>query len=94
MHQCRQRTAHGAVAVALACGLAAPLPLGAQSLRPASRMGAMTTEDSVRALKRRYGYRADHWHATVPEGKLWDAVRDYEDARRLQAALHRRSRVR
>jgi hypothetical protein len=52
------------------------------------------TEDSVRALKRRYGYRADHWHATVPEGKLWDAVRDYEDARRLQAALHRRSRVR
>ncbi|HKZ26292.1 MAG TPA: hypothetical protein VJ086_00155, partial [Rubrobacteraceae bacterium] len=31
------------------------------------------TEDSVRALKRRYGYRADHWHVTVPEGKLWDA---------------------
>jgi hypothetical protein len=52
------------------------------------------TEDSVRTLKRRYGYRADHWHATVPEGKLWDAVRDYEDARRIQAALHRRSRVR
>lgn len=51
------------------------------------------TEDSVRALKRRYGYRADHWHATVPEGKLWDAVRDYEDARRIQAALNRRSRV-
>ena len=52
------------------------------------------TEDSVRVLKRRYGYRADHWHTTVPEGKLWDAVRDYEDARRLQAALHRKSRVR
>ncbi len=52
------------------------------------------TEDSVRALKRRYGYRADHWHTTVPEGKLLEAVRDYEDARRIQAALHRRSRVR
>ncbi len=52
------------------------------------------TEDSVRTLKRRYGYRADHWHTTVPEGKLWDAVRDYEDARRIQAALNRRSRVR
>jgi hypothetical protein len=52
------------------------------------------TEDSVRLLKRRYGYRADHWHTTVPEGKLWDAVRDYEDARRIQAALHRKSRVR
>jgi hypothetical protein len=52
------------------------------------------TQDSVRALKRRYGYRADHWHTTVPEGKLWDAVRDYEDARRIQAALNRRSRAR
>ena len=52
------------------------------------------TEDSVRALKRRYGYRADHWHTTVPEGKLWDAVRDYEDARRIQATLNRKSRVR
>ena len=52
------------------------------------------TEDSVRALKRRYGYRADHWHSTVPEGKLFDAVRDYEDARRIQAALHRQSRAR
>jgi len=51
------------------------------------------TEDSVRALKRRYGYRADHWHTTVPEGKLWDAVRDYEDARRIQAALNRKSRA-
>ena len=52
------------------------------------------TGDSVRVLKRRYGYRADHWHKTVPEGKLWDAVRDYEDARRIQAALNRKSRVR
>jgi hypothetical protein len=52
------------------------------------------TEDSVQALKRRYGYRADHWHTTVPEGKLWDAVRDYEDARRLQAVLSRKSRTR
>ncbi|HLL40322.1 MAG TPA: hypothetical protein VK357_11735 [Rubrobacteraceae bacterium] len=52
------------------------------------------TEDSVRALKRRYGYRADRWHTTVPEGKLWDAVRDYEDARRIQAALHRKPRAR
>lgn len=52
------------------------------------------TGDSVRALKRRYGYRADRWHTTVPEGKLWDAVRDYEDARRIQAALNRKSRVR
>ncbi len=52
------------------------------------------TEDSVRVLKRHYGYRADHWHTTVPEGKLWDAVRDYEDARRIHAALHRKSRVR
>jgi hypothetical protein len=52
------------------------------------------TQDSVRVLKRRYGYRADHWHTTVPEGKLWDAVRDYEDARRIHAALHRKSRVR
>jgi hypothetical protein len=52
------------------------------------------TQDSVRALKRRYGYRAARWHATVPEGKLWDAVRDYEDARRIQAALRRKSRLR
>lgn len=51
------------------------------------------TEDSVRALKHRYGYRADHWHTTVPEGKLWDAVRDYEDVRRIQAALNRRFHV-
>ncbi len=52
------------------------------------------TEDSVRTLKRRYGYRADRWHTTVPEGKLWDAVRDYEDVRRIRATLHRKSRVR
>ena len=52
------------------------------------------TQDSVRALKRRYGYRADHWHATVPEGKLWDAVRDYEDARRIQRAINRKFRTR
>lgn len=51
------------------------------------------TGDSVRELKRRYGYRPDRWHATVPEGKLWDAVRDYESARRIQAALGRKSRV-
>lgn len=51
------------------------------------------TQDSVRVLKRRYGYRADRWHAIVPEGKLWNAVRDYEDARRIQATLRRKSRV-
>jgi hypothetical protein len=52
------------------------------------------TRDSVRALKRRYGYRADRWHSTVPEGKLWDAVRDYEDVRRIRVTLERKSRVR
>jgi hypothetical protein len=51
------------------------------------------TGDSVRELKRRYGYRADRWHATVPEGKLFDAVRDYEEAQRLQTALYRHTRV-
>ncbi len=51
------------------------------------------TGDSVRELKRRYGYRTERWHATVPEGKLWDAVRDYEESRRIQAALGRKSRV-
>jgi len=50
------------------------------------------TADSVRELKRRYGYRTDHWHATVPEGKLFGAVRDYEDALRIQATLSRRTR--
>lgn len=52
------------------------------------------TEDSVRVLRRRYGYRADRWHTTVPDGKLWDAVRDYEDVRRIQATLNRKSRHR
>jgi hypothetical protein len=47
------------------------------------------TGDSVRKLKRSYGYRTEHWHATVPEGKLWNAVRDHEHARRAQAALNR-----
>ncbi len=51
------------------------------------------TGDSVRELKRRYGYRTDRWHATVPDGKLWDAVRDYESFRRAEAAIGRRSRV-
>ena len=51
------------------------------------------TKDSVRTLKRRYGYRSDHWHTTVPEGKLWDAVRDLEEARRIQTILNRRPRV-
>lgn len=50
------------------------------------------TGDSVRELKRRYGYRTDRWHVTVPEGKLFDAVRDYESALRIQAALARRIR--
>ncbi len=49
------------------------------------------TADSVRELKRRYGYRTDRWHATVPEGKLFGAVRDYEDALRIQATLSRRT---
>ena len=48
------------------------------------------TGDSVRELKRRYGYRTDRWHATVPDGKLFGAVRDYEDALRIQATLGRR----
>lgn len=48
------------------------------------------TSESVRKLKRSYGYRTDQWHATVPEGKLWNAVRDHEQARRAQAALNRR----
>jgi hypothetical protein len=50
------------------------------------------TGDSVRELKRRYGFRTDRWHTTVPEGKLFGAVRDYEDSLRIQAALSRRSR--
>ena len=51
------------------------------------------TGDSVRELKRRYGYRIERWHATVPEGKLFDAVRDLENSNRIQLALSRRSLV-
>jgi hypothetical protein len=51
------------------------------------------TGDSVRELKRRYGYRTERWHATVPEGKLFDAVRDLENSNRIQLALSRRSLV-
>ncbi len=50
------------------------------------------TTDSVRELKRRYGYRTQQWHATVPEGQLFDAVRDLENARRIQATLGRKPR--
>ena len=50
------------------------------------------TTDSVRELKRRYGYRPQQWHATVPEGQLFDAVRDLEDARRIRATLGRKPR--
>jgi len=49
------------------------------------------TGDSVRELKRHYGYRTERWHATVPEGKLFDAVRDLENSHRIQVALSRRS---
>jgi hypothetical protein len=49
------------------------------------------TGDSVRELKRRYGYRTDRWHATVPEGKLFDAIRDLESSHRIQGSLSRRS---
>ena len=48
------------------------------------------TGDSVRELKRRYGYRTERWHATIPEGKLFDAVRDLESSHRIQLALSRR----
>jgi hypothetical protein len=51
------------------------------------------TADSVRELKRRYGYRIERWHATVPEGKLFDAVRDLENSHRIQLALGRSSRT-
>jgi hypothetical protein len=47
------------------------------------------TGDSVRELKRRYGYKTERWHATVPEGKLFDAVRDLESSHRIQLALSR-----
>ncbi|MGB3633992.1 MAG: hypothetical protein WA982_08120 [Rubrobacteraceae bacterium] len=50
------------------------------------------TTDSVRELKRRYGYKPQQWHATVPEGQLFDAVRDLEDARRIRATLGRKPR--
>lgn len=50
------------------------------------------TTDSVRELKRRYGYRPQQWHSTVPEGQLFDAVRDLEDARRIRATLGRNPR--
>lgn len=50
------------------------------------------TGDSVRELKRRYGYRTDRWHTTVPEGKLFDALRDYDDARRIRVTLQRATR--
>ena len=49
------------------------------------------TDASVRELKRRYGYRTDRWYATVPEGKLFDAVRDLETSQRIHVALGRRS---
>lgn len=48
------------------------------------------TKDSVKMLKRRYGFRVDSWYRTVPDGMLWNAVRDYEDHRKIQAALARR----
>ncbi|MGF1471202.1 MAG: hypothetical protein ACFB50_05580 [Rubrobacteraceae bacterium] len=50
------------------------------------------TTDSVHELKRRYGYRTQQWHATVPEGKLFDALRDVEEARRIQSTLGRKPR--
>jgi hypothetical protein len=69
---------------------------GRQSLLPRKPDGPrrliyalLYTGDSVRELKRRYGYRTERWHATVPEGKLFDAVRDLENSHRLQVALGR-----
>ncbi len=50
------------------------------------------TTDSVRELKRRYGYRTERWHVTVPEGRLFDALRDLDDARRIRSALSRKPR--
>ena len=70
---------------------------GRHSLLPRKPDGALKlvyalryTDDSVRELKRRYGYRTDRWYATVPEGKLFDAVRDLENAQRIHVALGRR----
>jgi len=51
------------------------------------------THALVRDLKRRYGYRTGRCHANVPEGKLFDAVRDLETAQRIHVALGRRSLV-
>ncbi|MBX6763859.1 MAG: hypothetical protein K6T51_08910 [Rubrobacteraceae bacterium] len=48
------------------------------------------TLDSVQELKRRYGYRTERWPQTIPEGKLFDALRDYEEVRYIRAALNRR----
>jgi len=69
---------------------------GRQSLLPRKPDGTrrliyalLYTGDSVRELKRRYGYRTERWHATVPEGKLFDAVRDLENSHRIQLALGR-----
>lgn len=50
------------------------------------------TTDSVRELKRRYGYRPQQWPATVPEGQLFDAMRDLDEARRIRATLNRKPR--
>ena len=50
------------------------------------------TADSVRELKRRYGYRTERWPDTVPEGRLFDAMQDLDDARRIRATLSRRPR--
>ncbi len=50
------------------------------------------TSDSVRELKRRYGYRTERWHATVPEGRLFDAMQDLDDARRIRQYLSRKPR--
>lgn len=50
------------------------------------------TTASVRELKRRYGYRTERWPDTVPEGRLFDAMQDLDDARRISASLSRRPR--
>ena len=50
------------------------------------------TAESVRELKRRYGYRTERWPDTVPEGRLFDAMRDLDDARRIRMSLSRRPR--
>lgn len=50
------------------------------------------TTASVRELKRRYGYRTERWPDTVPEGRLFDAMQDLDDARRIRSALAGRPR--